>query len=119
MGYNWAKKKMKKSIIVLGLSVILACGTLFATNSQSKTEEKTEIVSSSLSGDCVSWKFRDNNGYDEVKITNNCSSEIKVSYKYWNGKDRWVSVSFRVGAGQSSLWWPANSLKDFNYEFVD
>lgn len=73
---------MKKSIIYLGLSAFLACGTLYATNSQTKTDEKTEIVSSSLSGDCVSWNFRDNNGYDEVKITNNCSSEIKVSYKY-------------------------------------
>lgn len=111
---------MKKNIIVLGLGAFLACGTLFAMNSQNKTDEKTETVSSLASGDCVSWKFqKDALGLDEIKITNNCSSEIKVSYKYWNGKDRWVSVSFRVGAGQSSLWWPANSMKDFDYEFVD
>ena len=108
---------MKKKIIILGLSAILSCSSMFAINSISKHNEETKVVEMSESAECVSWKFREVHGHDEVKISNNCSSDITVSYKYWT--DHWVSVKFGVKAGTSSSWWPADNLKDFTYTFDD
>ena len=108
---------MKKKFFILGLSTIIICSSVFAINSLSKNDECVNAVEVKVSDECVSWKFRENYGHDEVRITNNCSSDITVSYKYWT--NRWVSVKFGVKAGTSSSWWPADNLKDFSYSFDD
>ena len=108
---------MKKKIIILGLSAILSCSFMFAINSISKHNDGTKAIEMNVSAECVSWKFREVYGHDEVKIFNNCSSDIIISYKYWTS--RWIFVELRVKAGTSSLWLPADNLKDFTYTFDD
>lgn len=111
------KSFLKTSLICLGITLL--CGLYsFKTPYREKSQfTKGCVVETNALGECVSWKFRENYGHDEVRITNNCSSDIVVSYKYWT--NRWVSVKFAVKAGTSSSWWPADNLTDFSYYFDD
>ena len=110
---------MKKYIAVLGLCTILACGTLFAMNYPSKwNEPKTELNENAEEDICDEcWEKEDGKdvlGHTQIKITNNCSYTITVSYEYWT--DHWVPVEFDVKAGKESVWWPANSYRKFKCE---
>ena len=107
---------MKRVFFILGLCAVLAGGSSFKMNSfvNQMDTEKSQLLKSDS---CVTWKPRKNHGYNEIKVTNNCSSNITVTYKYWN--NRWVSVKFGVKAGTSSLWWPADQMQGFSYRFDD
>jgi hypothetical protein len=111
---------MKKYIAVLGLSTILACGTVFAMNHSNKwNDQKTELNENTEEEVCdVCWEKDDTKkdalGHTQIKVTNNCSYRVTVSYEYWT--DRWVSVEFGVDAGKESVWWPANSYRNFKCE---
>ena len=111
---------MRKAIIVLGLGIILTCGTLFAMNHSSKwNDQKTELNENTEEDVCdVCWVKDDTKkdafGHTLIKITNNCSYTITVSYEFWT--DHWVSVEFDVKAGKESSSWPANSYRKFKCE---
>lgn len=106
---------MKKSIIALGLGVILTCGTLFAMNFSSKSDkpkmELNENTEEEVCDGCWTKKDRKYYGHDEIKVINNCSYNVTVSYEYWT--DHWVPVKFGVDAGKESSWWPADSYRNF------
>ena len=113
---------MKKYIAVLGLSTILACGTLslFAMNHLSKwNEPKTELIENQDSEGCVYKADRENpyNGLDEIQITNNCSDDIIVEFDYWSGS-KWIHSKYRVAAKTKSVWFPAESYKNFTWDWA-
>ena len=122
MRNNWAKIKMKKYIAALGLSTILTCGTLFAMSSQSKwNNPKTELNENQNSESCVLKADRENpyNGLDEIQITNNCSDAIIVEFDYWSGeRKKWIHAKYRVEAESKSVWLPAESYKNFTWDWA-
>ena len=122
MGYNWAKIKMKKYIAILGLSTILACGTLSAMNYSSKwCIPKTELNESQECEGCVVKADRENpfTGKDEIKITNNCSDDIIVKFEYWSDTlNKYVTAKYRVKAKTTSVWLPAESYKNFTWDWA-
>lgn len=122
MGYNWAKIKMKKTIVVLGLSAFLAGGTLFAMNHSSKwNEPKMELYESREGSDCVFKADRVNEytGLDEIQVTNNCLDAIIVEFDYWSGtRKKWIHAKYRVEAESKSAWLPAESYKNFTWDWA-
>lgn len=111
---------MKKSIVVLGLSAFLACGTLFAMNYPSKWDApKTELEENQDGEGCVYKADRENpyNGLDEIQITNNCTDDIIVEFDYWSGS-KWIHSKYRIGAKTTSVWIPAESYKNFTWDWA-
>ena len=113
---------MKKYIAILGLSTILTCGTLFAKDFSNKSNEpKTELNKSREGNDCVFKADRVNEytGLDEIQITNNCSDAIIVEYDYWSGtRKKWIHAKYRVEAESKSVWFPAESYKNFTWDWA-
>lgn len=117
MGYNRAKKKMKKRIVILGLGAILACGTLFAMNHSSKRNAKTELKENSeeeICDECYTKSDgKDALGNDQITVTNNCSYAIVVTFEYWNDtQNKYEKASYRQNAGATQTY-PAKSYKNF------
>ena len=111
---------MKKLLVLLGLSAFLAFGTMFAMNHTSKwNETKTKLNKNTEVEVCKEcWEKKEGKhalGLKQIKIYNNCSYEVTVSYEYWYDK-KWVPVNFGVKAGTESSWWPANDYRCFKCE---
>lgn len=108
---------MRKTIIVLGLGIVLACGSLFAMNHSSKwNDQKTELNKNSEEEICDEcWSKKDGKdalGLTQIKIYNNCPYALNVEYEYWTGS-RWIKPSYRVEANSTSVWFPAESYRNF------
>lgn len=117
MGYNWAKEKMKKSIVVLGLSAFLACGTLLAMDYSSKwSDQKIELNENTEEEICdVCWEKKDGKdvlGKTQIQVTNNCPYAVTVEFEYWSGS-KWLTPQYRVEANSTSVWLPADSYRNF------
>ena len=104
----------------MGLIAFLACGTLFAMeNASNRNESKTELYERQDGGDCVFKADRVNEytGKDEIQITNNCSDDIVVEFDYWSGS-KWIHSKYRVGAKTKSVWFPAESYKNYTWDWA-
>ncbi len=111
---------MKKSIIVLGLGAFLACGNLLAMNYPCEwNDPKTELDEGQECQGCVVKADRENpyTGKDEIQITNNCSDDIVVEFDYWSGS-KWIHSKYRIGAKTKSVWLPAESYKNFTWDWA-
>ena len=110
---------MKKSIVVLGLSTFLACGTLFAINNPSeRNDPKTELDEGQECEGCVVKADRKNpwNGKDEIQITNNCSGDVIVEYEHWSDtQNKFITVKYNVKAKTTSNWFPAESYRNYKW----
>ena len=108
---------MRKVIIVLGLGIVLACGTLFATNHTSNwNEPKTELNENTEDEVCDEcWEKKDGKdvlGKTQIQVTNNCPYAVTVTFEYWSGS-KWITPQYRVEANSTSVWFPADSYKNF------
>lgn len=120
MGYNWAKRKMKKNMIVLGLSAFLSCGTILAMDYPNNCNNlKTELNNSQDCDGCVVKRDRVNEytHKDEIQITNNCSDDVIVEFDYWTGS-KWIHSSYTIGANTTSVWIPAESYKNYQWHWA-
>ena len=100
MGYNWAKEKMKKSLLPIVTTIMVVLCSSFVLSRQSNNEVKT-------SKSQCSYNVYENGETDDgwyIKISYDCDCPdpvaVKISYYYKNG----VKGSVRESETTCTLW---------------